>query len=203
MAGDPAIHALIRNGLRCVVELAKLTWLSSLAYMSRDEDEADNAQHAAFLVMLKPIFAVVGDAMLQVAFLTSFAAFPWVVKPLYGFLSDTLPIFGYRRRSYLIICGLLGTSSAPFVLLTPLPACMLRFIQGCLRQCRGVRLHSTHKAFADLIGFLLGLAATRAGDCLPRATRQTAGLNEVACFRRCCPYLPDNNLYETVANCWK
>ena len=44
----------------------------------------------------------------QVAFLTSFAAFPWVVKPLYGFLSDTVPIFGYRRRSYLIICGLLG-----------------------------------------------------------------------------------------------
>ena len=47
--------------------------------------------------------------LLQVAFLTSFAAFPWVVKPLYGFLSDTVPIFGYRRRSYLIICGLLGT----------------------------------------------------------------------------------------------
>jgi hypothetical protein len=43
-----------------------------------------------------------------VAFLTSFAAFPWVVKPLYGFLSDTVPIFGYRRRSYLVICGALG-----------------------------------------------------------------------------------------------
>ncbi|CAL5226019.1 g8825 [Coccomyxa viridis] len=47
----------------------------------------------------------------SVAFLTSFAAFPWVVKPLYGFLSDTVPIFGYRRRSYLIICGLLGSAS--------------------------------------------------------------------------------------------
>ena len=45
---------------------------------------------------------------MQVAFLTSFAAFPWVVKPLYGFLSDTVPIFGYRRRSYLVICGVLG-----------------------------------------------------------------------------------------------
>ena len=47
------------------------------------------------------------------AFLTSFAAFPWVVKPLYGFLSDTVPIFGYRRRSYLIICGLLGAPGHP------------------------------------------------------------------------------------------
>ena len=50
---------------------------------------------------------------LQVAFLTSFAAFPWVVKPFYGFLSDTVPIFGYRRRSYLIICGLLGAPPEP------------------------------------------------------------------------------------------
>jgi MFS family permease len=27
---------------------------------------------------------------------------PWVVKPLYGMLSDFLPLFGYRRRSYLL-----------------------------------------------------------------------------------------------------
>ena len=44
----------------------------------------------------------------QVAIVTGLGAAPWVVKPVYGFLSDTVPIFGYRRRSYLIICGLLG-----------------------------------------------------------------------------------------------
>lgn len=46
-----------------------------------------------------------------VAIVTGLGAAPWVVKPVYGFLSDTVPIFGYRRRSYLIICGLLGTVS--------------------------------------------------------------------------------------------
>ena len=45
---------------------------------------------------------------MQVAVLTGLGAAPWVVKPLYGFISDTVPIFGYRRRSYLIICGILG-----------------------------------------------------------------------------------------------
>ena len=35
------------------------------------------------------------------------------MKPLYGFLSDTVPIFGYRRRSYLIICGILGAPPSP------------------------------------------------------------------------------------------
>jgi hypothetical protein len=33
---------------------------------------------------------------------------PWVVKPLYGFISDSIPLFGYRRRSYLAVCGFLG-----------------------------------------------------------------------------------------------
>lgn len=31
---------------------------------------------------------------------------PWVVKPLWGLLTDTLPIFGYRRRPYFIIAVL-------------------------------------------------------------------------------------------------
>eukprot|EP00798_Chlamydomonas_sp_ICE-L_P004598 gene4599-14789_t len=36
---------------------------------------------------------------------------PWVVKPLYGFISDSIPLFGYRRRSYLVLCGLTGNTS--------------------------------------------------------------------------------------------
>ena len=36
---------------------------------------------------------------------------PWTIKPLYGFLSDGLPLFGYRRRSYLILCGIVGSAS--------------------------------------------------------------------------------------------
>jgi hypothetical protein len=31
-----------------------------------------------------------------------------MVKPLYGFISDSVPLFGYRRRSYLAVCGFLG-----------------------------------------------------------------------------------------------
>jgi len=35
-------------------------------------------------------------------------ALPWTIKPLYGFLSDGFPIFGYRRRSYLVLAGVVG-----------------------------------------------------------------------------------------------
>jgi folate/biopterin transporter len=47
----------------------------------------------------------------QVSALMGIAAFPWVVKPLFGFISDGLPIFGYRRRPYLILSGLMGVGS--------------------------------------------------------------------------------------------
>lgn len=44
----------------------------------------------------------------ELAALTGLFSIPWTIKPLYGFLSDGLPLFGYRRRSYLVLCGLLG-----------------------------------------------------------------------------------------------
>jgi BT1 family len=31
---------------------------------------------------------------------------PWVIKPLYGVISDFLPLFGYRRRSYLLLANI-------------------------------------------------------------------------------------------------
>ncbi|PKI65954.1 hypothetical protein CRG98_013620, partial [Punica granatum] len=32
---------------------------------------------------------------------------PWIVKPLWGLLTDTLPIFGFRRRPYFLLSGFL------------------------------------------------------------------------------------------------
>ncbi len=31
------------------------------------------------------------------------AAIPWVVKPIYGLITDCVPLFGYRRKSYLLV----------------------------------------------------------------------------------------------------
>ena len=47
----------------------------------------------------------------EVAALTGIAGIPWMIKPLFGFLSDGLPIFGYRRRSYLILSGMAGSAA--------------------------------------------------------------------------------------------
>ena len=47
----------------------------------------------------------------EVAALTGITALPWIIKPVFGFISDGLPIFGYRRRPYLILSGFLGCAS--------------------------------------------------------------------------------------------
>ncbi|MCS6783167.1 MAG: hypothetical protein NZ482_08325, partial [Gloeomargarita sp. SKYG98] len=46
-----------------------------------------------------------------VAALTGIAALPWMVKPLLGLVADGLPLAGYRRRSYLMLSGVLGATA--------------------------------------------------------------------------------------------
>ncbi|XXG58556.1 hypothetical protein AAC387_Pa04g0841 [Persea americana] len=36
---------------------------------------------------------------------------PWIVKPLWGLLTDVFPVAGYRRRPYFILAGLVGVIS--------------------------------------------------------------------------------------------
>lgn len=51
-----------------------------------------------------------------------FAVFtiPWVIKPLYGLISDFIPLFGYRRRTYLFLAN--GLAVAGYLWLTGLTA---------------------------------------------------------------------------------
>ncbi|KAF1779335.1 Major facilitator superfamily domain [Phytophthora cactorum] len=46
------------------------------------------------------------------------AAIPWIIKPLYGMLSDSVPIWGTRRKSYLLIFSTIS-AAAYFALSMP------------------------------------------------------------------------------------
>lgn len=60
-----------------------------------------------------------GLAPSAVMYLSSVTTLPWMIKPLYGWLSDTFPIFGYRRKSYMILSGLLGIFTALTIGIVP------------------------------------------------------------------------------------
>jgi MFS family permease len=61
-----------------------------------------------------------GWTALQIAASLSVLDVPWVVKPVYGLISDFLPLFGYRRRSYLLVSNL--AAIAAFVWVTQVVA---------------------------------------------------------------------------------
>lgn len=52
-----------------------------------------------------------GWTALQIAASLAVLDVPWVIKPLYGLVSDFLPLFGYRRRSYLLLSNLAAVAA--------------------------------------------------------------------------------------------
>ena len=46
----------------------------------------------------------------ELALLSSASSIPWLIKPIWGFLSDSVPLFGSRRRSYLVLAGGVGAA---------------------------------------------------------------------------------------------
>jgi folate/biopterin transporter len=71
---------------------------------------------------------------------------PWMIKPIYGFVSDSIPLFGYRRRSYLAVSGLLGAASWGALGLLPLDSagsvCALLVFSSAGTACADVVIDS-------------------------------------------------------------
>ncbi|KAL2324410.1 hypothetical protein Fmac_023468 [Flemingia macrophylla] len=78
----------------------------------------------------------------EAAVITGFSALPWLIKPLYGFVSDSVPLFGYRRRSYLVLSGLLGALSWSL---------MATFVDNKYSAAFCILLGSLSVAFSDVV----------------------------------------------------
>jgi MFS family permease len=53
----------------------------------------------------------IGWTPLDVTAYLALLNFPWVIKPVFGLVSDFVPLFGYRRKSYLVIASLVAAVS--------------------------------------------------------------------------------------------
>ncbi|CAJ1977197.1 unnamed protein product [Sphenostylis stenocarpa] len=78
----------------------------------------------------------------EAAVIAGFSALPWLVKPLYGFISDSVPLFGYRRRSYLVLSGLFGALSWSL---------MATFVDNKYSAAFCILLGSLSVAFSDVV----------------------------------------------------
>ena len=78
----------------------------------------------------------------EVSALMGIAALPWTIKPVFGFMSDGLPIFRYRRRPYLILSGILGAIAW---------LSMATLVNTPLKATAAILLSSVSVAISDVI----------------------------------------------------
>ncbi|MCA9802781.1 MAG: MFS transporter [Cyanobacteria bacterium HKST-UBA02] len=45
----------------------------------------------------------------EISLIMSIMMIPWIVKPVYGVISDAIPFLGYRRKSYLVLGSFVGS----------------------------------------------------------------------------------------------
>ena len=79
----------------------------------------------------------------QVSRINSLAAIPWIVKPIYGLISDSFPIFNYRRKPYLFIFGLI--SIACWIL-------MSQWVDNIHKVVTVIMVNQISIAFCNVIG---------------------------------------------------
>jgi folate/biopterin transporter len=47
----------------------------------------------------------------QMSAIIGISTTPWMIKPLYGFISDSFPLFGYHRKPYILLSGIIGCAA--------------------------------------------------------------------------------------------
>ncbi len=69
-----------------------------------------------------------GMSAAQISAALAIMLVPWMLKPVYGLICDFLPLFGYRRKSYLVLVNL--TAAAAYVIM--ISADSLPLMVSCL-----------------------------------------------------------------------
>ncbi|CEG47852.1 Major facilitator superfamily domain, general substrate transporter [Plasmopara halstedii] len=60
---------------------------------------------------------------------------PWGIKPFYGIISDSLPLCGYHRKSYMMLCSAIGTIATiifaiPDLIISPIGAVLVLMLNS-------------------------------------------------------------------------
>lgn len=83
----------------------RLIFLFGLAYFAQGLGQAGGLISQPLNFYLKE---GLGLQSAQVSEYLTILTLPWMIKPLYGLISDFIPLFGYRRRSWLLLVNLVA-----------------------------------------------------------------------------------------------
>ena len=114
MAVKCVYHALVpaqRDRLKTLLpfqspDAKRLAVLFAVVYFSQ------GMYHVADQMVTLTLKERFGLSASQVATFGWLILIPWVIKPVYGLISDSLPLFGRRRKSYFLLTCALATAAA-------------------------------------------------------------------------------------------
>jgi MFS family permease len=89
--------------------IGKFVFFLALVYIAEGLCQAGvGLIHQPLSFYLKSVLGMSADKATE--YLTVLA-FPWVIKPVFGLISDFLPLFGYRRKTYLFLTNFLAVGA--------------------------------------------------------------------------------------------
>jgi MFS family permease len=89
-------------------QMRRLMWFFAVVYVVEGVGQTGGLIAQPLNYYLKQAY---GWTPLQVTASLTILNLPWIIKPIYGLVSDFVPLFGSRRRSYLILANLAGAAA--------------------------------------------------------------------------------------------
>ncbi len=89
-------------------QVTRITLFLSLVYVVEGLGQMQGLIAQPLNYYLKEVH---GWTPVQVTSYLAVFSLPWVIKPIYGLISDFVPLFGYRRKSYLIASNAVATGA--------------------------------------------------------------------------------------------
>ena len=108
--------------LSAATSMKRLMLLFALVYFSEGMGQTDGVIAQPMNFYLKEVYQW---SPVQIAALLAVLNLPWFLKPLYGVVSDFVPLFGYRRKTYLIASNVLAVFGYFAILQVSSPAALV------------------------------------------------------------------------------
>lgn len=83
-------------------EIGRLMWFFALVYVVEGVGQTGGLIAQPLNYFLKQAY---GWTPVQVTAYLTVLNLPWIIKPVYGIVSDFVPLFGYRRKAYLVLAN--------------------------------------------------------------------------------------------------
>ncbi|HJU20318.1 MAG TPA: MFS transporter [Stellaceae bacterium] len=103
-------------------QVNRLMWFFAIVYVVEGLGQSGGLIAQPLSFYLKQSY---GWSPLQVTAYLTILNFPWIIKPVYGIVSDFVPLFGYRRKAYLVLANIAAVAAYAFITRLRAPGTLL------------------------------------------------------------------------------